>query len=84
MPYNPFFNPYQGQAQQQANGLIAIQSEMEARSYPVAPGNTLLFKHQILIKDLSNKTNGGKYLRLAVRNTEDNDQLLAALREELG
>jgi len=46
MPYNPFFNPYQGQAQQQASGLITIQSEMEARSYPVAPGNTLLFKHQ--------------------------------------
>lgn len=46
MTYNSFFNPYQGQAQQQANGLIAIQSEMEARSYPVAPGNTLLFKHQ--------------------------------------
>lgn len=45
---------------------------------------TLLFKHQILIKDLSNKTGGGKYLRLAVRNTEDNDQLIAALREELG
>ena len=45
---------------------------------------TLLFKHQILIKDLSNKTNGGKYIRLAVRNTEDNDKLLAALKEELG
>jgi len=43
----------------------------------------LLFKHQLLIKDLVSKT-GGKYLRLAVRNTEDNDMLLAALKEELG
>ena len=42
----------------------------------------LLFKHQILIKDLVSKT-GGKYLRLAVRNAEDNDQLLAALKEEI-
>lgn len=42
----------------------------------------LLFKHQILIKDLSSKT-GGRYLRIAVRNTEDNDLLLEALREEL-
>ena len=43
----------------------------------------LLFKHQLLIKDLSSKT-GGKYVRIAVRNTEDNDMLVAALKEELG
>lgn len=43
----------------------------------------LLIKHNILIKDLSKKTNGGRYLRLAVRNTEDNDLLLAAIRKEL-
>ena len=43
----------------------------------------LLFKHQLLIKDLSSKT-GGKYIRIAVRNTEDNDMLVAALKEELG
>ena len=42
----------------------------------------LLFKHQLLVKDLSSKT-GGKYLRIAVRNTEDNDMLLEALKEEL-
>ena len=42
----------------------------------------LLFKHQLLVKDLSSKT-GGKYLRIAVRNTEDNDILLEALKEEL-
>ena len=42
----------------------------------------LLFKHQILVKDLSSKT-GGRYLRIAVRNTEDNDMLIEALKEEL-
>ena len=44
---------------------------------------SLLFKHQLLVKDLSSNT-GGRYLRIAVRNTEDNDLLLAALKEELG
>ena len=44
---------------------------------------SLLFKHQLLVKDLSSKT-GGRYLRIAVRNTEDNDLLLVALKEELG
>ena len=43
----------------------------------------LLVKHNILIKDLSVKTGGGRYLRLAVRNTVDNNALLAAIKEEL-
>ena len=45
---------------------------------------TLLIKYEILIKELSTKTNGRNYLRLAVRNTEDNDKLLDALRKETG
>lgn len=45
--------------------------------------NRLLERHNILIKDLSAKTNGGNYLRLAVRDTADNDTLIRALREEL-
>ena len=40
----------------------------------------LLEEYDILIKDLSAKT-GGNYIRLAVRNAEDNDRLLAALDE---
>ena len=40
----------------------------------------LLEEYDILIKDLSAKT-GGNYIRLAGRNTEDNDRLLAALDE---
>lgn len=43
----------------------------------------LLVKHNILIKDLKAKTGGRNYIRLAVRNTEDNDRLIAALREEI-
>ncbi len=42
----------------------------------------LLIRHNILIKDLSAKTGGKKYLRLAIRNTEDNNRLIAALRQE--
>ncbi len=43
----------------------------------------LLLKHNIFIKDLSKKMGGGQYVRLAVRNTEDDDRLLAALKQEL-
>lgn len=44
---------------------------------------TLLVKYNLLIKELTTKTNGRNYLRLAVRNTEDNNRLLDALRQEL-
>lgn len=40
----------------------------------------LLKQHNILIKDCSAKCHGN-YIRLAVRNTEDNDKLLNALRQ---
>lgn len=44
----------------------------------------LLIKYNLLIKELATKTNGLNYLRLAIRNTEENNILLKALREELG
>lgn len=44
----------------------------------------LLLKHNILVKDLTEKIKNKSYLRLAVRSTEDNDRLLDALKEELG
>lgn len=44
---------------------------------------TLLVKHNLLIKELTTKTNGKNYLRLAIRNTEDNDKLLSALNQEM-
>jgi len=43
----------------------------------------LLIKHDILIKELTTKTNGRNYLRLAVRSREDNDVLIQALKKEL-
>ena len=41
--------------------------------------------YDILIKDLTAKMNGNgrQYIRLAVRNSEDNDRLVDALRREL-
>lgn len=44
---------------------------------------TLLIKYELLIKELTTKTNGRNYLRLAVRNTEDNNVLIEALKAEL-
>lgn len=41
----------------------------------------LLEKYDIFIKDLSVKIKGGQYVRIAVRNTEDNNKLLRALKE---
>ncbi len=45
----------------------------------------LLTKHKILIKDLSTKIRmgGRQFIRLAVRNERENEQLVTALREEL-
>lgn len=56
-PYQPnyFGTPYgyQQQAQAQASvrptvqqGLVLVQSEQEARAYPVAPGNSITFKDE--------------------------------------
>ncbi len=43
----------------------------------------LLIRYNILIKDLSSKTDGKQYVRLAIRNTKDNNILLNALKTEL-
>lgn len=40
----------------------------------------LLIKYNLFVKDLSSKMGGKQYLRLAVRDTNDNDKLLDALR----
>ena len=42
----------------------------------------LMTEYDLLVKDLSPKT-GGNYLRLAVRDTDDNNALLRALKAEL-
>ena len=43
----------------------------------------LLIKHDILIKELTSKSDGRNYLRLAVRSEEDNIRLIKALKAEL-
>lgn len=43
----------------------------------------LLINHEILVKDLSEKISHGNYLRIAVRNSTDNDRLINSLRTEL-
>ncbi len=60
-----------------------IMVELDEGISPKALLKTLLVKYSILIKELTTKTNGRNYLRLAVRKTEDNDVLLAALNKEL-
>ena len=52
-----------------------IQSKVLARN--------LLTRYNIFIKDLYNKTGGKNYIRIAVRNTQDNNRLLEALKKEL-
>lgn len=43
----------------------------------------LLSKYSILIKDLSSKVDGKQFVRIAIRNTEDNNKFLHALIEVL-
>ena len=61
-----------------------IMVELDDSINPKELLKTLLIKYEILIKELTTKTNGRNYLRLAVRCTEDNDKLLGALRTEFG
>ena len=61
-----------------------VMVELDDSISPKELLKTLLIRYEILIKELTTKTNGRNYLRLAVRCTEDNDRLLQALRTELG
>lgn len=62
--------------------MVELQTGMSARELT----RRLLTNHSILVKDLSSKVRrqDKQYLRLAVRDTRDNDQLIAALEQELG
>ncbi len=64
----------------QANYIMAeLTGAVSARALTKA----LLLKYDLFIKDLTAKMNGRQFVRLAVRNTEDNDKLIAALKQEL-
>ena len=67
-------------------GLRTIPSEANYIMVEITGGKKatevtkrLLSDYGILIKDLSAKIKGGEYLRLAVRDTKDNDRLIDAL-----
>ncbi len=72
--------PYVRVIPSQAN-FVMVELEKNVSSKELL--KTLLIKHDILIKELTAKTNGSNYLRLAIRNTEDNNKLLSALKAEL-
>ena len=61
-----------------------VMVELEEGISPKELLKKLLIRHNLLIKELTTKTNGRNYLRLAVRNTSDNDVLIAAMKAELG
>ncbi len=61
-----------------------VMVELDEKISPKELLKTLLIKYELLIKELTTKTNGRNYLRLAVRNTEDNDRLISAMKAELG
>ncbi len=82
-------NRFQQQLQQ-LPGLRVIPSQANYITAELTGSKTareltkvLLIKHNLFIKDLSAKLKGGQYIRLAVRDTVDNDKLLAALKQEL-
>ena len=61
-----------------------VMVELDEKISPKELLKTLLIKYNLLIKELTTKTNGRNYLRLAVRNTEDNNVLINCLKKELG
>lgn len=60
-----------------------VMVELDKGISPKELLKTLLVKYDLLIKELTTKTNGRNYLRLAIRNTEDNNVLIQALKAEL-
>ena len=66
----------------QANYIMAeITNGMTAAELT----RVLIVRHNILIKNLFSKvsTDNKQYVRLAIRNRQDNDRLIAALKEEM-
>ena len=59
--------------------MIELGYEMSAKTLL----KRMLIKHNILIKELTSKTNGRNFMRIAIRSREDNDVFVAALAFEL-
>ena len=64
----------------QANYIMA---ELDIKHNVKVLAKNLLIKHKILVKDLTGKTNWKNYLRIAIKNTEDNNSLIDALKIEI-
>lgn len=66
--YNPYYQNYYPQLQQpliQNGGVVNVQSEQEARYYPVAPATTVIFDNAkdacIYKKTVGNSTDAPKF-----------------------
>ena len=59
--------------------LMEITADISARELT----KRLFSEYNIYIKDLSNKIKSGRYIRTAVRSDEDNNKLVAALKNIL-
>ena len=60
-----------------------IMIELDNKYNVKVLAKNLLIKHKILVKDLTGKTNWNNYLRIAVKDSEDNDSLIEALKTEI-
>lgn len=58
-----------------------VMVELDGDISPKGLLKKLLVDDSILIKELTTKTNGKNFLRLAIRNHEENDQLIVALKK---
>lgn len=72
------------------NGLRTIPSQANYIMVELTNGMTskeftklMLLKHNLFIKDLSKKIDGKQFLRIAVRDTKDNNKLLNCIKEEM-
>lgn len=50
--FNPYYQPVQMPMQQQmmpaqSSSFVSVRNEMEARNYPIAPGNSITFKDEM-------------------------------------
>lgn len=60
-----------------------VMVELDKGNSAMAITKALLIEHSILVKDLTSKTKGKNYLRIAIRNTDDNNKLLSAIKSVL-
>lgn len=60
--------------------MIEITNGMTSEQFT----KVMLLKYNCFVKDLSKKTNGRQYIRLAVRNLEEDDKLIEAISKEIG